>query len=62
VINIKAVNFPEIAETLTQIVFSSAIIPVADAIKQPLVQTLIKEGITLSERWEEVIGSIFSIV
>ncbi|AFY46394.1 hypothetical protein Nos7524_0482 [Nostoc sp. PCC 7524] len=50
-LELQDVNIPEIVETLTAIVLSPVILPVADAVKQPLVQTVIKEVI---ESWEDI--------
>ncbi|MBD2494160.1 DUF5132 domain-containing protein [Nostoc sp. FACHB-280] len=54
----EKVNLPEIAEGLSAIIFSQMIIPVAEVIKQPLVQTAIKEGINLSESYQEAVTVI----
>ncbi|MBU7582689.1 MAG: DUF5132 domain-containing protein [Nostoc sp. TH1S01] len=54
----EKVNLPEIVEGLSAIIFSPMIVPVAEVIKQPLVQTAIKEGINLSQSYQETIAAI----
>ncbi|MBH8551332.1 DUF5132 domain-containing protein [Nostocaceae cyanobacterium CENA357] len=51
--NLEKVNVPEIVEGLTAIILSPIILPVAEAMKQPLVQNVIKESIVLSEKYQE---------
>jgi hypothetical protein len=47
---LKTDHLPTIVEGLTAILLSPVILPVASAVKQPIVQNTIKEGIHLSER------------
>ncbi|OCQ98709.1 DUF5132 domain-containing protein [Nostoc sp. MBR 210] len=54
----EKVNLPEIFEGLSAIIFSPMIVPVAEVIKQPLVQTAIKEGINLSQSYQEAVTVI----
>jgi len=51
----QKVNLPEIVDGLTAIIFAPVIVPVAEIIKQPLVKTAIKESLTLSQRYQEVV-------
>jgi hypothetical protein len=51
-----------IFEGLTAIVFSPLILPIASAVKQPIVQNTIKDSIILSERFKDAvveIGEVF---
>jgi hypothetical protein len=59
--NLEKVNVPEIVENLTGIIFSPIIIPVAEAMKQPLVQNVIKESITLSEKYQESVTEVTEV-
>ncbi|MCC5636492.1 DUF5132 domain-containing protein [Nostoc sp. CHAB 5844] len=52
----EKVNLPKIVDGLSAIIFSPMIVPVAEVIKQPLVKTAIKEGITLSQRYQETVA------
>jgi hypothetical protein len=54
----QKVNFPEIIDGLTAIIFSPVIVPVAEVVKQPIVQTAIKEGMTLSQKYQEAFEHI----
>ncbi|ALF52422.1 hypothetical protein ACX27_05470 [Nostoc piscinale CENA21] len=54
----EKVNLPEIVEGLSAIIFSPMIVPVAEVIKQPLVKTAIKEGINLSQSYQEAVTAI----
>ncbi|MBE9205282.1 DUF5132 domain-containing protein [Nostoc sp. LEGE 06077] len=56
--NWEKVNLPEIVDGLTAIIFSPIIVPVAEVIKQPLVQTAIQEGINLSQSYQEIVAII----
>ncbi len=56
--NLEKVNVTEIVEGLTAIIFSPIIIPVAEAMKQPLVQNAIKESIALSEKYQESVTEV----
>lgn len=51
----EKMNLPEIADALTAIIVAPVIIPAAEVVKQPLVQTVIKEGMTLSQRYQEAV-------
>ncbi|MBD2413733.1 DUF5132 domain-containing protein [Nostoc calcicola FACHB-389] len=55
------VNVPEIVESLTAIIIAPVIIPIAAAIKQPVVQTAIKQGITLSEMCKEAVAEVAEV-
>ncbi|WP_066380132.1 MULTISPECIES: hypothetical protein [unclassified Anabaena] len=50
-LELQAVNLSEIVETLTAMVLSPVILPVADTVKQPVVRTAIKEAV---EGWENL--------
>ncbi|WP_107806107.1 DUF5132 domain-containing protein [Nodularia spumigena] len=52
----QKVNVPEIVDSLTTIIFSPLIIPVAEAVKQPVIRNTIKEGMALSQRCQEVVN------
>ncbi|MBE9005753.1 DUF5132 domain-containing protein [Fortiea sp. LEGE XX443] len=52
----QKVNLPEIVDGLTAIIFTPVIVPVAEIIKQPVVKTAIQEGVTLSQRYQEVVA------
>ncbi len=52
----QQVNVPEIVDSLVTIIFSPLIIPVAEAVKQPVIRSSIKEGMALFERCQEVVG------
>ncbi|BAY17735.1 hypothetical protein NIES21_35770 [Anabaenopsis circularis NIES-21] len=54
----EKVNLPEIVDGLTAIIFSPIIVPIAEVIKQPLVQTAIKEGINLSQSYQETVAAV----
>ncbi len=57
-----ASTFDTIFEGLTAIVFSPLILPIASAVKQPIVQNTIKDSIILSERFKDAvveIGEVF---
>jgi len=58
----EKVNLPEIVDALTTIVFAPVIVPVAEVMKQPLVKTAIKEGMTLSQRYQDVVTETFDHV
>jgi hypothetical protein len=49
-------------EGLTAIVFSPLILPIASAIKQPVVQNTIKDGILLSEKCKDAVAEIGATV
>jgi hypothetical protein len=57
-LNLEAVKIPEIIENLTVILFSPVIVPIAEAVKQPIVQSAVKEGIALSEICRQTITLI----
>jgi len=59
--NLEEVNIPEIVESLTALLFAPVIFPVAAAVKQPVVQTAIKGGITLSERCKEAVAEVVEV-
>jgi hypothetical protein len=52
----EKVDGAEIIQSLSAIVTAPVILPVAAAVKQPLVKAAIKEGITLSERCKETVA------
>jgi Protein of unknown function (DUF5132) len=54
-------NISEIVESLTGIIFAPVILPVASAVKQPVVQTAIKGGIVMSERCKEAVAEAVEI-
>ncbi|WP_103123983.1 DUF5132 domain-containing protein [Nostoc cycadae] len=54
----EKVNLPEIVDGLTAIIFSPIIVLIAEVIKQPLVQTAIKEGINLSQSYQETVAAV----
>jgi Protein of unknown function (DUF5132) len=54
-------NISEIVESLTGIIFAPVIIPVASAVKQPVVQAAIKGGIAMSERCKEAVAEAVEI-
>ncbi|MEH1967740.1 DUF5132 domain-containing protein [Nostoc sp.] len=60
--NLQEVNLPEIIESISAIIFAPVIIPIAIAVKQPIVQTAIKQGITLSERCKEAVAEAIEVV
>jgi hypothetical protein len=47
-----------IFEGLTAIVFSPLILPIASAVKQPIVENTIKDSIILSERFKDAVAEI----
>jgi Protein of unknown function (DUF5132) len=49
---------PEIVEAVTAVIVAPVILPVAAAVKQPIVQTAIKGGIALSERCKEAVAEV----
>ncbi|TAF07179.1 MAG: DUF5132 domain-containing protein [Nostocales cyanobacterium] len=51
-----------IFEGLTAIVFSPLILPIASAMKQPVVQNTIKDGILLSERVKDAVAEMGATV
>ncbi|MBE9049431.1 DUF5132 domain-containing protein [Nostocales cyanobacterium LEGE 11386] len=51
----STIDLPEIVDSLTAIICSPLIIPVAEAVKQPVVKTTIREGMALSERLQQAI-------
>ncbi|AFZ59897.1 DUF5132 domain-containing protein [Anabaena cylindrica FACHB-243] len=51
-----------IFEGLTAIVFSPLIIPIASAVKQPVVQNTIKDSILLSNRFKDAITEISEVL
>jgi hypothetical protein len=66
-LNLREINFPEIVDNLTAIIFSPMIIHLAALVRQPLVQNTIKESIAVSEKvqasaidviqaWERTLG------
>lgn len=55
-LNLEDLKVPEIIEGVTALIVAPVILPIAAAIKQPGVQTAIKEGIALSERCKEAIA------
>ncbi|MBW4644285.1 MAG: DUF5132 domain-containing protein [Goleter apudmare HA4340-LM2] len=57
----QEVNVSEIVESFTAIIFAPLILPVAAAVKQPVVQTVIRGGITLSERCKEAVGEVAEV-
>ncbi len=61
IFDLQEVNVAEIFDNLTDIVFSPVIFSVAAAVKQPVVQTLIKEGIIISERCKEAVAETAEI-
>jgi uncharacterized protein YpmS len=56
--NLEDVPVSEVIEGITAFILAPAIFPIAAAIKQPMVQSVIKEGITLSERCKEAIAEV----
>jgi hypothetical protein len=54
--DLEEVNVPEIIESITALIVAPIIFPIAAAVKQPVVQAAIKEGIALSERCKEAIA------
>ncbi|MGM3304692.1 DUF5132 domain-containing protein [Anabaena sp. WFMT] len=50
-----------IFEGLTAILFSPVILPVASAIKQPVVQNTIKDGLLLSEKYKDAVAEIVEV-
>lgn len=56
--NLETVNIWETFDNLTVIVFSPVILPVAAAVKQPVVQAAIKVAIALSELFMAAIAEI----
>ncbi|WP_414566719.1 MULTISPECIES: DUF5132 domain-containing protein [unclassified Anabaena] len=48
-------NIPEIVDNLATIIFSPLIVPVAEAVKQPVIRTTIQEGMALSARMGQVV-------
>lgn len=56
--NLQSVNLQTIADGLTAILFSPVILPIAEAVKQPIVQSTIKEGIAISERYQNAVSEI----
>jgi hypothetical protein len=56
--DLQSINLPTIADGLTAILFSPVILPIAEAVKQPLVQSTIKEGIAISERYQNAMSEI----
>lgn len=56
--NLQLDDLLTIVESLTAILVSPVILPIAAAIKQPLVQATIQESITFSERWQNVINEV----
>ncbi|MBD2342543.1 DUF5132 domain-containing protein [Anabaena subtropica] len=51
----NTLQLPEAIETLTKIIFSPVIIPVAEAVKQPVVQSVIKESMNFAQTCQEQI-------
>jgi hypothetical protein len=56
--DIQSINLPTIADGLTAILFSPVILPIAEVVKKPLVQSTIKEGIAISERYQNAMSEI----
>lgn len=59
--DLQEVNVSEIVESLTGIIIAPIILPIAAAIKQPVVKMAIKEGITLSERCKEAVAEVVEV-
>lgn len=59
--NSQEVNMSEIVESFTAIIFAPIIIPVAAAVKQPLVQTAIRGSIALSERCKDAVAEVTEV-
>ncbi len=60
--DLETLNIPEIVEGITAFLVAPVILPVAAAVKQPLVQTAIKEGIALSERCKEAVAEAGEVI
>jgi hypothetical protein len=58
----EKVNLPEIVDALSAMVFAPMIVPVAEVFKQPIVQTAIKESMTLSQRYQDAMTEAFESV
>ncbi|TVP61212.1 MAG: DUF5132 domain-containing protein [Nodularia sp. (in: Bacteria)] len=56
--DLQKVNVPEIVESLMTMIFSPLILPVAEAVKQPVVRSTIKESMALSERFKEFVAEV----
>jgi hypothetical protein len=53
--DLQKVNLPEMVNSVTTIICSPLIIPVAEVVKQPVVKTTISEGMLLSQRLQAVV-------
>lgn len=53
--DLQKVNLPEMVDSVTTIICSPLIIPVAEVVKQPVVKTTISEGMLLSQRLQAVV-------
>lgn len=53
--DLQEVNVPEIVDNLATIICSPLIIPIAEAVKQPLVRTTIQQGMAVAERLGQVV-------
>jgi hypothetical protein len=53
--DLQTVNLPEMVDSVTTIICSPLIIPVAEVVKQPVVRTTISEGMLLSQRLQAVV-------
>ncbi|KAB8315932.1 DUF5132 domain-containing protein [Tolypothrix campylonemoides VB511288] len=60
--DLETLNIPEIVEGITAFVVAPVVFPVAAAVKQPVVQAAIKEGIALSERCKEAVAEAGEVI
>jgi hypothetical protein len=60
-LNSQEVNMSELIDSFTAIIFAPVILPVAAAVKQPVVQTVIRGGITLSVRCKEAVAEVADV-
>ncbi|MCX7596144.1 MAG: DUF5132 domain-containing protein [Fischerella sp.] len=58
----EQINVPEIVESITGLIFAPVILPLAAAVHQPTVQTVIKGGIALSERCKEALAETQEVI